>query len=137
MQSFLLLIYFSTFSIISSFPIFDEGNDGDPYIALGSNDRIDQSIDPMEDPTLSQSDSLLPVAPSPVSTELNNYENRFDPIPLDDQEQNLPVLDSSILMAGTSPKKNTQDQRCHREKDITHKILCFASIWCTYSVSAY
>ena len=136
MQYFMLLLYFSTFIVISSFPIFNEGNDGDPYIALGSNDRFGQSIDTVEYSTLSQSNSLLPVAPSPASTELNNYGNRFDPIPLDDKEQNVPVLDSSILMAGNSPNKDTQDQRCHREKEVTKRILCFAAIWCTYDASA-
>lgn len=133
MQYFLLLLYFSIFSIISSFPTFNEGNNEDSHIALGS---YDQSIDPMEDSTLAQSDSLIPVAPSPSSIELDNYGNQFDPIPLDDKEQKVPLLDSSILMTENSPNKNTQIQGCYREKEITHKILCFAAAQCTYDALA-
>lgn len=130
MLYFLLLLYFSIFSIISSFPTFNE--DGDSHIALGSNDRFDQSIDSMEDSTLAQSDSLIPVAPSPSSIELD----KFDPVPLDDKEQNVPLLDSSILITENSPNKNTQIQNCYREKEITRNILCFAAVQCTYDALA-
>lgn len=110
MQYFLLLIYFSIFSIISSISIFKE-----------RNDEFGQSTNSVEDPSLSQSDSLIP---SSSLTNMNNDENRFDSIPADDKEQNTPVLDSSILMAENSPKKDTEHRDCYREKDLIKRAVC-------------
>lgn len=127
MQYFLLLLCFSAFSIICSIPFFNEGNDRDPYITLGSEDQIEK------DPTLFQSDSLLAVVSSPSPLNSNNINSA------DDEGQNVPVLDSSIFLAGNPTNKDTAKQDCNRNKDIEHKIACYAA-WLfsngTYSVSA-
>lgn len=123
MRCFLLVLYFSTFSIISGIPISDEGNDGDSNIELGYNDQLDRSLDAVEEPTPSQFSSLLAVAP----LDSDDDGDQLEKFPAKDEEQNVPQLDSETLMAENNPKTSTTEPSCDQKKELTHKILCYVA----------